>query len=100
MASNIMSLGDLVGAGLDHDHLLAGGDHGHVQIGDLALLAGGVEDQLAVHQAHLQSAHGAVPGNVGDGQGGGGADERGDLGRAVVIHAMTVHMMDTSLRKS
>ena len=79
-------VGHLVGAGLDHDDLLAGGDDGHVQIADLALLAVGVEDQLAVHQAHLQGGHGAVPGNVGDGQGGGGADQRGDLGGAVVVH--------------
>ena len=42
-------IGDLVGAGLDHDHLLAGGDHGDVQIADLALFAGGVDDQLTVH---------------------------------------------------
>ena len=79
-------VGHLVGAGLDHDHLLAGGHHRHVQIADLALLAGGVKHQLAVHQTHLQSAHGAVPGNVGNGQRGGGADEGGDLGGAVVIH--------------
>ncbi len=45
---------DLVGAGLDHDDLLAGGDDGHVQVGDLTLLAIGVDHQLAVHQAHLQ----------------------------------------------
>ena len=80
-------VGHLVGAGLDHDHLLAGGHNGHVQIADLALLADGIEHQLPVHQAHLQSAHGAVPGNVGDGQGGGGADEAADLGGAVVVHA-------------
>ena len=58
-----------------------------VGITDLALLAGGIEHQLPVHQAHLQSAHGAVPGNVGDGQGGGGADEAADLRGAVVVHA-------------
>ena len=71
---------DLVGAGLDHDHLLAGGDHGDIQIADLALLAGGVEHQLTVHQTHLQGAHGAVPGNVGNGQGGGGADQAATSG--------------------
>ena len=46
-------VGHLVGASLDHDHLLAGGHNGHVQIADLALLAGGIEHQLPVHQAHL-----------------------------------------------
>ncbi len=40
-------LGDLVGAGLDHRDEV-GGDHQlQVQIGDLALLVGGVDDQLA-----------------------------------------------------
>ena len=33
----------LFSAGLDHDHLLAGGHNGHVQIADLALLGVGVE---------------------------------------------------------
>ncbi len=80
-------VGHLVGAGLDHDHLLAGGDHGHVQIADLALLGVGVEHQLSVHQTNLQGAHRAVPGNVGDGQSGGGADEAADLRGAVVVHA-------------
>ena len=79
-------VGHLVGAGLDHDHLLGGGHHGDVQIADLTLLGVGVKDQLAVHQTHLQGGHRAVPGDVGDSQGGGGADEGGDLRRAVVIH--------------
>ena len=76
----------LVGAGLDHDHLLAGGDHGDIQIADLTLLGVGVKHQLAVHQTHLQGGNRAVPGDVGDGQRGGGADEGGDLRGAVVIH--------------
>ena len=67
--------------------LLVGGNHGHVQVRDLALLAVGVEDQLAVHKTHLQGAHRAVPGDVGDGEGRGGADQGRDLGRAVVVHA-------------
>ena len=50
----------LIGAGLDHHYLLAGGDDGHVQVADLALLGVGVEHQLAVHQTHLQSYHRAV----------------------------------------
>ena len=80
-------VGHLVGAGLDHDHLLGGGDHGDVQVGDLTLLAVGIKDQLAVHKTHLQRAHRAVPGDIGDGESRGGADEARDLGRAVVVHA-------------
>ena len=61
---------DLVRARLDHHDLLAGGDDGHVKVGDLALLARGVEDQLAIDETDLQRADRAVPGNVGDGSGG------------------------------
>ncbi|MPM71221.1 hypothetical protein SDC9_118184 [bioreactor metagenome] len=78
---------DLIGAGLDHNHLFAGGDHGHVQIGSLVILRVGVENQLSVHKAHLQRRHGAVPRNVGDSQSGGGADKSGDFGRAVPVYA-------------
>ena len=77
----------LVGSSFNHDHLFPGGHHGHVQVGNLPLLAGGVENELAVHQAHLHRAHGAVPGDVGNGQGGGSADEAADLRGAVVVHA-------------
>ncbi len=76
---------DFVRAGLDHDDLLAGGDDRDVEIADLALLGVGVEHEFAVHKADLERADRAVPGNVGDGERGGGADESGDLGRAVMI---------------
>ena len=78
---------DLVRAGLDHNDLLAGGNDGDVKVGDLALLARGVEDKLAVHKADLERADRAIPGNIGDSKGSGGADQGRDLGRAVVIDA-------------
>ncbi len=78
---------DLVRAGLDHDDLLAGGNDRDVEIRNLALLGVGVEHELAVHKADLQRADGAVPGDIGDGESGGGADQGCDLGRAVVIDA-------------
>ncbi len=40
-------LGDLVGAGLDHGDVVGGAGDGEVQIGVLALLEGGVDDELA-----------------------------------------------------
>ena len=80
-------VGDLVGPGLDHDHLFPGGDHGHVHVGGLGLPGVGVDHDLTVHQTHLHRAHRSVPGDVGDGQGGGGADEGGHLGGAVPVHA-------------
>ena len=79
-------VGHLVGAGLDHDDLLTRGDDGYVEVADLALVAGGVEDELAVDQTDLQRGDGAVPGDVGDGERGGRTDQRGDLGGAVVVN--------------
>ena len=80
-------VGDLVGAGLDHDDLLLGGGHGQVQLGVVALLLVGVHDDLAVHIAHFQAADGAAPGDVGHSQAGGHADHGGSLRGAVPVHA-------------
>ena len=80
-------VGDLVGPGLDHDHLLLGGGHGEVQLGGVLLGLVGVQDDFAVHIAHLQAADGAAPGDVGHGQAGGHAHHGGSLGRAVPVHA-------------
>ena len=78
---------DLVTAGLDHSHQIAGGSHGQIQIVMGALLQSGVDDDLAVYQTHIYTADGAVPRNVGDGNGSGHADHGGDLRRAIRIHA-------------
>ena len=80
-------VGDLVGAGLDHDHLLSGSGHGHVHAGGLALLLVGVEDDLAVAVTHLQAADGAGEGDLGVAHAGGGTDHGGHLGGAVIVHA-------------
>ena len=80
-------VGQLLGAGLNHDHLLVGGGHSQIELGGVLLLVGGVEDNLAVHIAHLQAADGAGPGDAGIGQAGGHADHGGHLGRAVPVHA-------------
>ena len=78
---------DLVRAGLDHDDLLAGRDDRDVEIADLALLRVGVEHEFAVHKADLERADRAVPGDIGDGECGGGTDQGRDLGRAVMVDA-------------
>ena len=78
---------DFVRAGLDHDDLLAGRDDRDVEIADLALLGVGVEHEFAVHKADLERADRAVPGDIGDGERGGGADQSRDLGRAVMVDA-------------
>ena len=46
---------DLIGTGLDHDDLVHGGGDGQGQVALLALLLGGVQDDLAVHQTHLHA---------------------------------------------
>ena len=80
-------VGDLVGAGLDHDHLLSGSGHGHVHAGGLALLLVGVKDDLAIAVTHLQAADGSGEGDLGVAHAGGGADHGGHLGGAVIVHA-------------
>ena len=77
---------DLVGAGLDHGNALVGGGHGDGHLADLALGGVGVDDKLIVHQAHGNAGNGALPGDIGDGQGNGGADEGGDLRGVVLVH--------------
>ena len=80
-------VGELVGPGLDHHHLGAGGGHGEVQLGGVLLRLVGVHDDLTIHIAHLQAADGAAPGDVGHRQAGGHAHHGRGLGRAVPVHA-------------
>ena len=81
-------IGELVGAGLDHDDLFHAAGHGELELGALALLAVGADDvALFLGIAHLDTGDGALPGNVGDRQGDGSAQHGGDLGGFVVIDA-------------
>src|SRR5699024_8228503 len=48
-------------------------------------------DDLAVHQADLDAADGAAPGNVGHGDGQRRTVHAGDLGRVVGVHAHDGH---------
>ena len=91
---------DLVRAGLDHNDLLAGGDDRDVKVGDLALLGLGLRTSSPLTRPTFSAPTGPFQGMSEMASGGGGADERGDLGRAVVVDRMTVAMMETSLRKS
>ena len=84
-------VGHLLGAGLDHADLLIGTGHHQGQIALLSLLGGGGQDDLAIHQAHIDAGDGAVPGDVGDGEGEGGADHPGDLRLAVRVHRKDGH---------
>ena len=65
--------------GFDHQHggLRAGDDQIHLAVHQLGLA--GVQHVLAVDVAHAGSADGAVEGDAGDRQRGGGADHGGDV---------------------
>ena len=75
-----------VGARLDHGDQVGGGGDGHMHLGALRLLMGGVDNIFAVHQADDDAGNRAVPRDVGNGDGDRGADHGGDFRRAVGIH--------------
>ena len=78
---------DLIGLRLDHDYLLvSGGDGGDHAVAVVALLLRGVEEELLPVPAEHDTGDGAVEGNVGNGDGGGSADHRGDLRGAVAVN--------------
>ena len=82
---------DLVGTGFDHDDLVHGGSHGQGQVALFALLLGRVQDDLTVHQADLNAADGAVPGDLRHSGDEGCADHTGDLRAAVRVQAHDGH---------
>ena len=90
-------VGQFLGAGLDHDDLALGGGHSQVELGGVLLLVGGVEDNLAVHIAHLHAADGTVPGNIRQADTPIMAVTSGEQSRSTL---MTVAVTTTSLRKS
>ena len=81
----------LVGAGFDHDDLVHAGGQGQGQVADLALGLGGVQYDLAVHQTHGHAGDGALPGDVGHGDGQGGTVHAGNLSGVVRVQAHDGH---------
>ena len=81
----------LVGTGLDHHDLVHGGGNGQGQVAHLALFLGGVQDDLAVHQAHLNTADGAVPGDLRHSGDQRRTDHTGDLRAAIGVQAHHGH---------
>ncbi len=72
--------GALLGAGLDHHDAVLGADDHDVEDGLGALGIGGVDDHLAVDEADADCADGAVEGDIGEGEGAGGAVDAEDVG--------------------
>ena len=81
----------LVSACLDHDDLVHGGGNGKSKVALAALLLGGVQHDLAVHQTHLHAADGTVPGDVGHSSHQRCTDHTGDLGAAIRVKAHDGH---------
>ena len=78
-------LGHFLGAGFDHDDFILGGAQGHVHFADLALLAGRVDNDLAVYDADLAAANDVVERNVRNGNRDGRTQQSDDLGRVVIV---------------
>ena len=79
-------IGNLVGAGLDHGDAGIGGGHRHCHLGALALFRIRIDDVFPVHIAHAHAGDGAVPRNIGDGKGNGGAHHGGNLRGAILVY--------------
>ena len=79
-------VGDLVGLGLDHNDLLVRGGDGRCHAVGFLLGGGGVEEELLTVPAEDDTGDGAVERDIGNGNGGGSADHRGDLGGAVTVN--------------
>jgi hypothetical protein len=68
-------LGDLAGPRLDHGDGVVGPGHDQVELGVDELLQGWIEDELAVHHAHADTADRPCMGDVADLQGQRGAGD-------------------------
>ena len=78
-------LGKLVGAALDHQHVLLVADVDQVERGGEHLLDRRVGDELAVDEADARGRDRPVPRDVGDGEGGAGAVHHGDVGLVLLV---------------
>src|SRR5690606_35132528 len=72
-------LGDLIGAAFDHQHVGFGSDVDQVEGRLVLLLVGRVDDELAVDFTDADRGDRSVPGNIRDGEGGGGAVDHQDV---------------------
>ena len=78
-------LGDLVGFGLDHNHLFCGGSDGDEHISTLVLVIAGVDHILAVYIGNLSGRHGAVPRYIGVSGGDEGTQRSNDFDGVVLV---------------
>ena len=76
---------ELVGAGLDHRHRVLRADDDQVEVGDIALGAGRVEDDLVVDQSDANGAYRVVEGDVGEHERSRCAVDREDVGVVLLV---------------
>ena len=76
---------DFLGPGLDHDDAVLVADDGHVDGAAVELDVGRVDDVLAVDEADLDRAEGRREGDVGEVQGGRGADDAERVGLVLEV---------------
>ena len=77
--------GELVGAGLDHHHRVAGAGDDEIELGDVPQAVGRVHDQLAVDEAHAHGADRIEERDVGEGERRRGAVERQHVGIVLAV---------------
>ena len=77
--------GQLLGFGFHHQYGRLGTGNHQVQRGFFQLTAAGVEDVHAILEAHAGGADRATERNTGNGQGGGSADQGGDIRILVLV---------------
>ena len=71
---------NLVGSSLDHDDRLSRADYHQIQLAFAHFAVGGIDDKFVVQQADTHRSDRSVKGNVGNGQRGGCAIDRGNIG--------------------
>ena len=96
-------LRDLIGACLDHDHLLCCGSHGQLQITLVPLLLGRIHDELSVHHTHLRRCTRTCKRDIGNCGNQCGTDHGNDLRTACRIyghyHVVDRHVVAVILRE-
>ena len=77
---------NLIGSGLDHDHLLRGGSNSQIQIPVFPLFLGRIDDEFTVNHSHLGHGAGTVKRNIRNACGDCGTDHGNQLRPACRVH--------------
>ena len=78
---------DLIGTGFYHADFLFTAGNRKLQIALLRLFQIGADNNFTVYNAHLNSGHRAIPGNIRNGDSYGGANHGRNLRRIILVHS-------------